>query len=52
MKGGHVYLFKGINVTVMGISHEENGTVCQDSSGHTINSEYAICVVADGHGSK
>lgn len=52
MKGGHVYLFKGINVTVMGRSHEENGTVCQDSSGHTINSEYAICVVADGHGSK
>lgn len=45
-------MFKGMNVTVMGRSHEENGTVCQDSSGHAINSEYSICIVADGHGSK
>lgn len=52
MKGGYVFLFKGTNVTVMGRSHEENGTVCQDSSGHAIYSNYAICIVADGHGSK
>jgi hypothetical protein len=41
-----------MNVTVMGRSHEENGTVCQDSSDFGAFNDYAICVVADGHGSK
>lgn len=45
-------MFKGINVTVMGRSHEENGTVCQDSSDFGTFNNYAICIVADGHGSK
>jgi hypothetical protein len=45
-------LFKGMNVTVMGRSHEENGTVCQDSSGYAVYPNYAISIVADGHGSK
>lgn len=52
MKGGYIFLFKGINVTVKGRSHEENGTVCQDSSGHVTYPDYAISIVADGHGSK
>ncbi|MGN1411928.1 MAG: PP2C family serine/threonine-protein phosphatase [Oscillospiraceae bacterium] len=45
-------MFKGLNVTVMGRSHEENGTVCQDSSDFDTYNNYSICVVADGHGSK
>jgi len=52
VKGGSVFLFKGMNITVMGRSHEETGTVCQDSSSYVVYPNYAISVVADGHGSK
>lgn len=45
-------MYKGMNVTVMGRSHEENGTVCQDSSDFGAFDNYAISIVADGHGSK
>lgn len=45
-------MFNGMNITVMGRSHEENGTVCQDSSGYVVFPNYSISVVADGHGSK
>lgn len=45
-------MFKGMNVTVMGRSHEENGTVCQDSSDFGAFNNYAVSIVADGHGSK
>lgn len=45
-------MFKGMNVTVMGRSHEENGTVCQDSSDFAVYENYSVAVVADGHGSK
>lgn len=45
-------MFKGMNITVMGRSHEENGTVCQDSSGYVVFPNYSVSVVADGHGSK
>lgn len=45
-------MFKGMNITVMGRSHEENGTICQDSSGYIVFPNYSVSVVADGHGSK
>lgn len=44
--------FKGMNITVKGRSHEEAGTICQDSSGYAIFDDYAVSIVADGHGSK
>lgn len=45
-------MFKGFSRSVMGASHEKTGIVCQDSSSHKIGNDYAIAVVADGHGSK
>lgn len=51
-KEDKIQLFKGMNVTVMGRSHEENGTICQDSSDFGAFNNYAISIVADGHGSK
>lgn len=36
----------------MGASHEAKGTVCQDASAYKVGEAYAVCVVADGHGSK
>jgi hypothetical protein len=36
----------------MGASHEKTGLVCQDSSAFKVAENYAVAVVADGHGSK
>ncbi len=45
-------MLKGFSRSVMGASHEKNGTVCQDSSDVYVCEHYAAVVVADGHGSK
>ena len=45
-------MFNGFSHSVMGASHEAKNIVCQDSSAHKVHDKYAICVVADGHGSK
>ncbi len=45
-------MFHGVNETVIGESHIQNGIVCQDSSGVYTCEDFAIAVVADGHGSK
>lgn len=45
-------MFNGLNKTVIGASHIDAGTVCQDWSAVKINDNYAIAIVADGHGSK
>lgn len=45
-------MFKGFSRSVMGASHGKKGTVCQDSSDYIVTDDYAVCVVADGHGSK
>ncbi|MBR0381745.1 MAG: protein phosphatase 2C domain-containing protein [Eubacterium sp.] len=45
-------MFQGINTTVTGFSHIEKGIVCQDSSGVFDGDDFAIAVVADGHGSR
>lgn len=45
-------MFSGFNYSVRGASHEVKGTVCQDSSAHFAGKDYAVAVVADGHGSK
>lgn len=45
-------MFSGFSRSVMGASHEVSGIVCQDSSSHKICEDYAVAVVADGHGSK
>ena len=45
-------MFKGFSRSVIGASHVKKGTVCQDSSGYEIHENYAVAVVADGHGSK
>ncbi len=44
-------MFHGLHVTVTGDSHLKRNIVCQDSSGSVIGDEFAIAVVADGHGS-
>lgn len=44
-------MFQGIHATVIGDSHIKKGTVCQDSSGIYVSDDFAIAVVADGHGS-
>lgn len=49
---GSSTMFKGFSHSVMGASHETKGIVCQDSSAYQIGDRYAVCVVADGHGSK
>lgn len=45
-------MFNGFSHSVKGASHEKTGLVCQDSSAYKVCDDYAICVVADGHGSK
>lgn len=45
-------MFKGFSHSVKGASHEKTGLVCQDSSAFKVCENYAIAVVADGHGSK
>ncbi len=45
-------MLKGFSHSVVGASHTENGLVCQDSSAHFVCEDYAVAVVADGHGSK
>lgn len=45
-------MFSGFNDSVKGASHEVKGIVCQDSSAHFAGEDYAVAVVADGHGSK
>ena len=45
-------MFRGIHTTVIGDSHVKKGMVCQDSSGVHVEDEFAVAVVADGHGSE
>lgn len=45
-------MLKGFSHSVVGASHTESGLVCQDSSAHFVCGDYAVAVVADGHGSK
>ncbi len=45
-------MFIGLNETVIGASHVDSGTVCQDYSDFKVTDKYAVAVVADGHGSK
>lgn len=45
-------MFNGFSYSVKGASHEVRGIVCQDSSVHYAGENYAVAVVADGHGSK
>ena len=45
-------MFCGFSRSVMGASHIKTGLVCQDSSAHFIGENFAVGVVADGHGSK
>lgn len=45
-------MFCGFNATVIGESHLQRNIVCQDSSGYYTCDEFAIGVVADGHGSE
>ncbi|MBR1724053.1 MAG: protein phosphatase 2C domain-containing protein [Ruminococcus sp.] len=45
-------MFNAFSKSVMGQSHVKKNIVCQDSSAHLVTDDYAIAVVADGHGSK
>lgn len=45
-------MFKGYAVSVRGASHEEDGTVCQDSARVYLGEDFAVAAVADGHGSE
>lgn len=45
-------MYNGLYHTIIGASHLAKGTVCQDWSDFRANENYAIAVVADGHGSK
>lgn len=45
-------MFSGFSSSVKGASHEAKNIVCQDSSAHFAGEDYAVAVVADGHGSK
>ena len=45
-------MFNAFSKSVMGQSHVKKNIVCQDSSAHKVTDDYAIAVVADGHGSK
>lgn len=45
-------MFKGFAHSVRGASHEVKNLVCQDSSAYKVTDNYAVAVVADGHGSK
>lgn len=44
-------MMNGIHTTVIGDSHIRRNIVCQDSSGTYVGEDFAIAVVADGHGS-
>ena len=45
-------MFGGFSNSVRGASHEASGLVCQDHSAYEVHENYAIAVIADGHGSK
>lgn len=45
-------MYNGLFHTIIGASHLAKGTVCQDWSDFRANEDYAVAVVADGHGSK
>jgi len=45
-------MYYAINTTVIGDSHVKKGILCQDSSGTAVTDDFAIGVVADGHGSE
>lgn len=45
-------MFKGFSHSVVGASHTSKNLVCQDSSAYKACENYAVAVVADGHGSK
>ena len=45
-------MYNGLFHTLIGASHLAKGTVCQDASDFRATEQYAIAVVADGHGSK
>ena len=45
-------MFSGFSRSVIGASHIKRNIICQDSSGYELHENYAIAVVADGHGSK
>ncbi len=45
-------MFSGFSKSVIGASHVKKNLVCQDSSDFRVADEYAVAVVADGHGSK
>lgn len=44
-------MYKGLNISIKGASHEEDGSSCQDSSRVFIAEDFAAAAVADGHGS-
>ncbi len=45
-------MYSGFSSSVTGASHIARNLICQDCSAYSINDEYAVAVVADGHGSK
>ena len=45
-------MFNGLYHSIIGASHTAKGTICQDWSAYHSTDNYAIAVVADGHGSK
>ncbi len=45
-------MFSGFSRSVIGASHIKKNIVCQDSSDYEVSDDFAIAVVADGHGSK
>lgn len=45
-------MLSGFSHSVLGASHKKRNIVCQDSSGFKIHDDFAIAVVADGHGGK
>lgn len=45
-------MFNGLYHSIIGASHTAKGTVCQDWSAYYSTPDYALAVVADGHGSK
>lgn len=45
-------MFSGFSRSVIGASHVKKNIICQDSSDYKVTDDFAIAVVADGHGSK
>lgn len=45
-------MFSGFNQTVIGVSHLDEGKVCQDYSEYIAEENFSAAIVADGHGSK